>query len=90
MAYDTHKAHGFEVLSVSIGESDDAVAGFVARYGLDYQFLMDRTGDISTTYEVSTTPTTFFIAPDGTIVDKLAGVVTEGWLEENIADHVAT
>lgn len=89
-AYDTHRAHGFEVLSVSIQEADSAVDDFVAKYGLDYQFLMDRTGQISTTYEVSTTPTTFFIAPDGTIADSTTGVVSQTWLEGNINDHIAT
>ena len=89
-AYDTHRAHGFEVLSVSIQEADSAVDDFVAKYGLDYQFLMDRTGQISTTYEVSTTPTTFFIAPDGTIADTTRGVVSQAWLEGNINDHIST
>lgn len=89
-AYDTHNAHGFEVLSVSIQEPDIAVDDFVAKYGLGYQFLMDRTGEISATYEVSSTPTTFFIAPDGTIADVTTGVVSQNWLEGNINDYLAT
>lgn len=89
-AYDTHNTHGFQVLSVSIQEADAAVDSFVAKYGLDYQFLMDRTGEISTTYEVSTTPTTFFIAPDGIIADSTTGVVSQNWLEGNINDQLAT
>ncbi len=89
-AYDTHKSHGFEVLSISIQEADSAIDDFVAKYGLDYQFLMDRTGQISTTYEVSSTPTTFFVAPDGTITDSITGVVTQGWLEENIGRYLDT
>lgn len=89
-AYETHKTHGFEVLSVSVGETDAAIEGFVTKHGLDYRFLMDRTGDISTTYEVTTTPTTYFIAPDGTIADSLTGVVTRDWLDDHIANYVAT
>jgi peroxiredoxin len=89
-AYDIHKAHGFEVLSVSVREAVAAVDGFVARHGLEYRFLMDRTGEISTTYEVATTTTTYFIAPDGTIADSIAGVVTKGWLDGNIEDFITT
>lgn len=89
-AYDTHNPHGFEVLSVSIQETAAEVDAFVASYGLDYEFLMDRTGEISTAYEVSATPTTYFIAPDGTIVDTTTGVVSRDWLEERISDYIAT
>ena len=51
---------------------------------------MDRTGEISATYEVSSTPTTFFIAPDGTIADITTGVVSQNWLEGNINNYLAT
>ncbi len=51
---------------------------------------MDRTGEIATTYEISSTPTTYFIAPDGTIADSFAGVVSQGWLKENLDEFIAT
>ena len=76
------------MLSVSIQEGDAEVAGFVDRYGLTYPFLMDRTGQMVTTYEISSTPTTYFIAPDGTISDRLAGVVSQDWLEENLDNYI--
>jgi len=89
-AYEKYNDEGFEVLSVSIQEDDAVVAGFVQRYGLRYPFLMDRTGQISSDYRVVSTPTTYFIAPDGTIVDSIAGVVTGSWLEGNIDDYITT
>ena len=49
---------------------------------------MDRTGEIATTYEISSTPTTYFIAPDGSITDSRAGVVSQRWLEENLDDFI--
>lgn len=87
-AYDTHNPHGLEVLSVSIQETTAEVDAFIARHGLDYPFLMDRTGEISTLYRVSSTPTTYFIAPDGTIVDQTSGVVTADWVERNALNYV--
>lgn len=89
-AYDSYSQHGFEILSVSIREGDAEVAAFIDRHGLTYPFLMDRTGQIATTYEISSTPTTYFIAPDGTIADSFAGVVSQGWLKENLDEFIAT
>jgi len=51
---------------------------------------MDRTDQISTTYEVLSTPTTYFIAPDGTIADTLAGTVSQRWLAKNIDDYISS
>lgn len=51
---------------------------------------MDTTGQISGIYEVTTTPTTYFIAPDGTIADRISGVVNQGWLERNINDYITS
>ncbi len=78
------------MLSVSIQEGDDDVADFIDRHDLSYTFLMDRTGAVSANYQVTTTPTTYFIAPDGTIADVLSGVVNQGWLEDNINDYIAS
>lgn len=66
------------------------MADFVSRYGLAYPFLMDRDGKVSVEYGVATTPTTYFISPDGAIVDTLAGVVTQEWLERNIVRYLGT
>ena len=89
-AYENYNEQGFEVISVSIQEGDAEVAAFIGRYGLTYPFLIDRTGQVATTYEIASTPTTYFIAPDGTIVDSVSGVVSQGWLEGNLDDFIAS
>jgi len=73
---------------VSVQEGDAEVAAFVARHGLSYPFLMDRTGAVSASYRVTTTPTTYFISPEGEIVDSVAGVVPSGWLDGLINDYI--
>ncbi len=87
-AYDKYQDQGFEVLSISVREDDAPVADFVARYGLTYPFLMDRSGSTSVDYGVATTPTTYFISPDGELVDSLPGVVSQRWLEGNITQFL--
>jgi thioredoxin-like negative regulator of GroEL len=52
--------------------------------------MIDRTGEIVSDYTVKSTPTTYFIAPDGTIVDELSGVVSQRWLEDNIDDYITS
>lgn len=84
-AYEKYRDDGFEILSVSIQEDEAALGEFIDRYGLEYPFLLDPDGRVSLDYGVSTTPTTFFIDPDGEIVDVLAGTVDRRWLERNIA-----
>lgn len=87
-AYEQYKDQGFEVLSISVQEADPPVAAFVERYGLTYTQLMDRNASVFTRYGVSSTPTTFFVSPDGEIVDTRVGVVDVGWLTRNIERYL--
>ena len=43
---------------------------------------------MATAYQIASTPTTYFIAPDGTIADSVSGVVSQGWLEGNLDDFI--
>jgi len=61
----------------------------VQRYGLEYPFLMDRQATVFNRYGVLSTPTTYFISPDGLIVDRTVGVVSQGWLERNIERYIS-
>ena len=89
-AYENHREEGFTVLSVSIRESDQVIRDFISRHDLTYPFLMDRDGSASLDFEVTSTPTTFFIGPDGTITDTKAGMVSQDWLERLIVESTDT
>ena len=71
----------FVVLSVSLQESDMAVNNFIAQYALSYPFLLDNDGAIGRSYNVYTTPTTYFVNPDGVIASILPGVVSRQWID---------
>ena len=62
-------------------ENNTVVNDFVARHGLSYPFLLDTDGAISRNYNVYTTPTTYFVKPDGLIASILPGVVSRQWLD---------
>ena len=89
-AYDNHRDEGFTVLSVSVRESDQVITDFISRHGLTYPFLMDRDGSASLDFGVVTTPTTFFIGPDGTIIDTRVGMVSRDWLERLVIESTGT
>ncbi len=46
---------------------------------------MDVDGSISSNYSVFSTPTTYFVNPDGVITDILPGLMSEQWLDANMA-----
>lgn len=58
---------------------------FIARYGLDYPFLKDEDGRLSRNYNVFSTPTTYFINPEGVVVDVLPGVMSQQWIDRHMA-----
>jgi hypothetical protein len=51
---------------------------------------MDRDGSASLDFGVMTTPTTFFIGPDGTIIDTRVGMVSRDWLERLVIESTGT
>jgi peroxiredoxin len=80
-AYEKFQDDGLVVLAVSVQESNAAVDNFIAQYGLSYTFVLDIDGTTSSSYEIFTTPTTFFIDPGGVITDIRPGVVNRGWID---------
>ncbi len=90
MAYENHREEGLTVLSVIIRESDQVISEFISRHGLPYPFLMDRDGSASLDLGVMTTPTTFFIGPDGPITDTRVGIVARDWLERLVSESTGT
>jgi peroxiredoxin len=89
-AYENNRDEGFTVLSVSIRESEQTITDFIARHGLTYPFLMDRDGSASLDFGVVSTPTTFFIGPDGSILATKAGMISQDWLEGLIRESTGT
>ena len=69
------------VLSISVQENITVVNDFVARHGLSYPFLLDTDGAISRNYNIFTTPTTYFVNPNGVIASILPGVVSRQWID---------
>ncbi len=65
---------GLRIVAVSIdeGNSDD-VRAFVKQYGLTFDVLQDRSGDIQRIYQTTGVPESFLLDQKGVIVKKIIG-----------------
>jgi len=45
---------------------------------------MDPAGELGFNYRVRSTPTTFFLDPNGVVQDIWIGAVSYSWLEKNV------
>lgn len=88
---------GLVVLGVAMDDSEPAsIAKFASEMGVNYPLLLG-TDQVSDDYgDVQYLPTTFYIARDGTIVDKMTGLLERKDIEDavrktlNAAPHPAS
>lgn len=75
---------GIPVLGINVtknerrGQSD--VEAFLEEVPLSFPVLLDEAGTVERTYRVVALPTTYVIAPDGTVTAKQVGPVDFDWL----------
>ena len=76
-------------LGVVYEDEEAKVAGFLRQQGSTYPTLMDDGGKMAIAYGVYGVPETFFISPDGTIVDKYVGPLNASALQTLVAKAAA-
>jgi cytochrome c biogenesis protein CcmG/thiol:disulfide interchange protein DsbE len=69
------RRYGSEVVFLGVVYEDEEpnVQRFLREHGASYTSLMDDGGKVSIAYGVYGVPETYFIAPDGTVVNKYTG-----------------
>ncbi|GFN30603.1 redoxin domain-containing protein [Paenibacillus xylaniclasticus] len=82
--YEKWKGEPFEILAVNLSEGDLTVNNFVKDFDLSYPILRDSNRMIERRYGLEQYPSTFFIKPDGTIMDIFVGGMTEQDIDERI------
>jgi len=82
------KAYAGKVQFVGVNmTSDDSVSAakdFVHKYGITYPVLLDSKGAFSHNYQIIGYPTTFVLAPNGTIVNVHIGLLSKGQIQQLI------
>ncbi|MGI9076867.1 MAG: peroxiredoxin family protein [Gemmatimonadaceae bacterium] len=70
---------GLRVVAVSIDQPgmEEQIRGFVREYGLTFEILHNKSGDIQRQYQLTGVPETFVIGRDGIIQKKVIGA--ESW-----------
>ncbi len=72
----------FRIIAINLQEDDSTVLSFVNEFGYDFPVLLDRSGAVALDYSVRGIPTSYFIAPDGTMLGMLVG--TRYWDEPEV------
>ena len=62
-----------QIVGIDVGEAHYQVLWFVTRYGFTWTFVLDSTVEVSSTYEASRIPTSYFLDAKGVIVRKFVG-----------------
>lgn len=85
------QTHGtFVVVAINLRESEDTVRSFVEEMGLSFPILLDERGEVMERYKVMGLPSSFFLAPDGTIHVRRVGEMTEEFIERTTVELLAS
>ena len=74
------------MLAINMGENEDTIFIFSADYPTDFPILMDQSGEVIEQWPVKGLPTTYVIAPDGTIAYRAIG--SREWDDKGLLDKV--
>ena len=86
--YQEYKDEDVVVIGVGTLEPEEEVRQFVQRGGYNWTFVIDTTGEITTTYESAVIPTSFFIDRGGIIQAVKIGAMTKRAMETALAEAI--
>ena len=85
-AWQVLEQEGIAMLAINMGEDEDTIFIFSADYPADFPMLMDRSGEVIAEWPVKGLPTTYVVAPDGTIAFRAIG--SREWDDEGVLNRV--
>ncbi|MFZ3577068.1 thiol-disulfide oxidoreductase ResA [Virgibacillus sp. DJP39] len=84
--YPEYKEKGVEIVAVSLDATELVIDRFVDQYDLTFPIPHDKNGQVMDAYGVGPIPSTFFINPEGEVVEIVVGALTldrlEGYLKQ--------
>jgi len=72
------------MLAINSQEDQSIVSSFMKRGGYDVPVLLDKTGEISQTYNVHDFPTFYFVSRKGLVKEIVSGEMNESLLMEKV------
>ena len=85
-AWQVLREEGIAMLAINVGEDEDTIFVFTADYPADFPLLLDQSGDIIGQWPVKGLPTTYVIAPDGSIAYRAIG--GREWDDDELLDVI--
>jgi len=80
--YPEYKEKGIEIVAVSLDANELVIQRFIDKYNLTFPIQHDKGYQVGDLYKVGPIPSTFFISPEGEIVERIEGALTLERLEE--------
>lgn len=84
-SYDQYKGQGFVVLGVDVTDDTVTTNAFIKSVGITYPIARDQALQTVTAYNVTDTPSTFFIDREGVIQAKVVGALDLSTLGANVS-----
>lgn len=85
--YEKHKENDFVILAVNLTATESnekVVQSFVEELGLTFPIMLDEENDVAETYAVVGYPTSYFIAKNGVIHNKMIGAMNQEFLAKQV------
>ncbi|MEE9583532.1 MAG: redoxin family protein [Dehalococcoidales bacterium] len=83
--YQEYKDKDVVVIGMDVFEPEDDVRQYVQEGGYSWTFVIDTTGEVTTSYKVTAIPTSFFIDGKGIIQAMNIGAMSKGAMEVKLA-----
>jgi peroxiredoxin len=87
--YTDHQPDGLQLLGVNLREADSQVQGFVDEFGISYPVVMDRNGEVGSTWHIggpnNGLPSTYFIDRDGVVRLVVFGPLSQAKMDEGLS-----
>ncbi|HLR80014.1 MAG TPA: thiol-disulfide oxidoreductase ResA [Bacillota bacterium] len=81
--YPKYRDKGIEIVAVSLDGGQLVIDRFIDEYDLTFPVMHDNKSQVSDLYKVGPIPSTFFISPEGEIVEIVEGALTLERLEDS-------
>jgi len=85
-AWEKLKKHDVQMLAINVGEDEDTVFAFTGEQEIDFQILLDESGEIINRWPVDGLPTTFILDKQGRVVYRAVG--GREWDSDEIVDII--
>lgn len=84
--YEEYKDKGIEIVAVNLDSTKLVVHRFIEKYDLTFPVVYDSSEEVMNAYNVGPIPSSFFINPEGEIIETVEGSLTleklEGYLKQ--------